>query len=80
MNSFLKYTLARFGLLVATFGLAWLAGLRGIWLYVLAFLGSGVISLLVLDSQRASMGGSVTNFFTRINDKIDANTRKEDID
>lgn len=80
MNSFLTYTLARLGLLVVTFGLAWLAGLRGIWLYALAFLGSGVISLLVLDNQRASMGGSVANFFTRINDKIDANTRKEDID
>lgn len=80
MNSFLTYTLARLGLLVLTFGLAWLSGLRGIWLYALAFLGSGVISLLVLDNQRESMGGSVTNFFKRINDKIDANTRKEDID
>lgn len=80
VNSFLSYTIARLGLLAVTFGLAWLSGLRGIWLYVLSFLGSGVIALLVLDNQRAAMGGSVTNIFKRISEKIDANTRKEDID
>jgi hypothetical protein len=80
VKHFLKYTIARIGLLALTFGVGYLAGLRGMWLYILAFLGSGVISLVVLDNQRTEMGGALGKFFTGINAKIDANTRKEDID
>jgi hypothetical protein len=80
VKHFLTYTFARFGLLALTFGIGYLAGLRGMWLYILAFLGSGIISLVVLDNQRTLMGGALGKYFSGINAKIDANTRKEDID
>lgn len=80
MKHFLTYTIARIGLLALTFGVAYLAGLRGMWLYILAFLGSGIVSFVVLDNQRTLMGGSLGKYFAGINAKIDANTRKEDLD
>ncbi len=80
MSAFLSYTLARLGLLVLALGLGYVAGLRGPLLLVLAFLGSGVISFFMLNKQRSNMGGKVAGFFTSINNRIDANTRKEDVD
>lgn len=80
MKPTLKYTLARIGLLVLALGVGYLVGLRGIVLIVAGFFGSSVISLFVLNSQRNAMGQSVGNYFQRLNDKIDANTSKEDND
>jgi hypothetical protein len=47
---------------------------------ILAFLGSGIISFFMLGKQRSSMGGKVAGYFQSINERIDANTRKEDVD
>lgn len=80
MIAVLTYTLARLALLAVVYGVGYLAGLRDLTLLVLAFLGSGLVSLVVLNHQRDALGSGVTNFFTRINDKIDASTRKEDVD
>lgn len=80
MNSFFTYTLARFGLLAATLVVGYIAGLRGLWLYVGAFIGSGALSLVLLDRQRNAMGNKVTGYFEKLNDKIDESARKEDID
>lgn len=80
MSAFLSYTLARLGLLVLALGLGYIAGLRGPLLLILAFLGSGVISFFMLNKQRSSMGGRVAGYFQSINERIDANTRKEDVD
>ena len=80
MNPFITYTLARLGLLALTLGVGYLFGLRGPILIILGFLGSGVISLVLLNSQRTQMGGRISGYFTRINQKIESNTRKEDLD
>jgi len=76
----LTYTLARIALLGVVFGLGYLAGLRDITLLVMAFLGSGLLSFVVLNRQRDAFGGRVAGYFSRINDRIEANTRKEDVD
>jgi len=76
----LTYTLARIALLAAVYGIGYLAGLRDITLLVMAFLGSGLLSFVVLNRQRDAFGGRVAGYFTRINERIDANTRKEDVD
>jgi hypothetical protein len=80
MKSTLNYTFARIGLLVVAYGLGYLAGLRSIILIIAAFLGSSLISFFVLNKQRNAMGQGVNNYFSRINDKIDASTKKEDVD
>jgi hypothetical protein len=76
----LIYTLARLALLAVVYGVGYLAGLRDLTLLVIAFLGSGLISLVVLNQQRNALGSGVTRYFSRINQKIEANTRKEDLD
>ncbi len=80
MNPILSYTLARLGLLILVGALGYVAGFRGVLLLIVSFLGSGLLSFFVLNRQRSQMGDKVGNFFTRINDRIDANTRKEDVD
>jgi hypothetical protein len=80
MASFLSYTLARLGLLALALGLGYVAGLRGPLLLVMAFLGSGVISFFLLNKQRSNLGGKIAGYFQGINERIDAKTRKEDVD
>lgn len=80
MNPFITYTLARLGLLALTLGIGYLFGLRGPLLIILGFLGSGLLSLVMLNNQRSQLGGRISGYFSRINQKIDANTRKEDFD
>ena len=80
MNPFISYTLARLGLLAVTLGIGYLFGLRGTLLIILGFLGSGLLSLVLLNSQRSQLGGRISGYFTGINQKLDANTRKEDFD
>jgi cytochrome c biogenesis protein CcdA len=80
MSAFLSYTLARLGLLALALGLGYVAGLRGPLLIVMAFLGSGIVSFFMLNKQRSHMGGKIAGYFQSINERIDANTRKEDVD
>ncbi len=80
MNPFISYTLARLGLLAVTLGIGYLFGLRGPLLIILGFLGSGLISLVLLNSQRSQLGGRISGYFSGINQRLDANTRKEDFD
>lgn len=80
MNPFITYTLARLGLLAITLGIGYLFGLRGPILIILSFLGSGLLSLVMLNSQRSQLGGRISGYFAKINQKLDANTRKEDLD
>jgi hypothetical protein len=72
--------LARLGLLAVTLGIGYLFGLRGPLLIILGFLGSGLISLVLLNSQRSQLGGRISGYFSGINQRLDANTRKEDFD
>ena len=80
MNPFISYTLARFGLLTVTLGIGYLFGLRGPLLIILSFLGSGLLSLVMLNNQRSQLGGRISGYFSRLNQKLEENTRKEDID
>ncbi len=80
MNPFISYTLARLGLLAITLGIGYLFGLRGPLLIILGFLGSGLLSLVLLNSQRSQLGGRISGYFSGINQRLDANTRKEDFD
>lgn len=74
----LSYTLGRIGLLVLTYALGYIAGVRDYALIILAFVGSAVLSYFVLGTQRSKLGDKVVGFAERINNKIDENTRKED--
>lgn len=80
MNPFITYTLARLGLLAITLGIGYLFSLRGPLLIILGFLGSGILSLVILNNQRSQLGGRISGYFAKINEKLDANTRKEDLD
>ena len=80
MNPFISYTLARLGLLAVTLGVGYLFGLRGPLLIILSFLGSGLFSLVLLNNQRSQLGGRISGYFSRLNQKLEENTRKEDID
>ena len=75
----LTYTGLRVLLLVAVWLILQLiTPLRG-WLSVaVALVISGLVSLFLLNRQRASMGLVVSSFFGGINARIDAATRAED--
>jgi uncharacterized protein YejL (UPF0352 family) len=78
VKPFISYTLARVALLAVTIGVLYAVGLRDLMLLILGFLVSGLISLIILNNQRSQLGSGIANFFTRLNAKIDANSRKED--
>lgn len=78
--AFIRYTTLRLAMLILVGAIAYLIGLRGLTLAVVAFLASGLISFFVLDRQRDQMGESIGGFFKSINARIDADTRKEDVD
>lgn len=80
MRPFIAYTFARLGLLTLTLGIGYLFGLRGPLLIILGFLGSGLLSLVLLNNQRSQLGGRISGYFSRINQKLENNTRKEDFD
>jgi hypothetical protein len=60
--------------------LTYALGLRGIVMWIVAFIGSGVASYFMLGKQRDEMGRSVESMLSAINDRIDQSSRKEDID
>lgn len=77
----LTYTGLRLLLLLAVWILIELVTpLRGVTSIVVALLASGVISLFLLNRQRASMSVVVGSFFRGINERIDAAARAEDDD
>lgn len=55
-----------------------LTPLRGLWAVALAIVASGLISLFLLNRQRAAMSSVVGGFFGRINARIDAASQSED--
>lgn len=80
-RSVLVYTLLRIGLfLLVWLTIELLTPVSGVWAFVVAILVSGVISLVLLDRQRNKAGLATEGFFHRINERIDASTRAEDVD
>ncbi len=80
MRAALFYTVLRFGLFIAAFGLLWVAGVRSILLLALAILISGVLSYFLLNNQRAAMSGAISRRLTDFRERLDAGTRAEDDD
>lgn len=80
MLAFIRYTTLRLAILLAVGVVAYFFGLRDVMLLIVAFLGSGILSFILLDRQRDALGESVGSVFTRINSRIEANTKSEDID
>ena len=80
MKPTLIYSLSRLGLLLGCLTLGYLANLRGITLLLVSFLGSGLLSFVLLSKQRLAMGERLSGSVSRISSKIDENTRKEDFD
>lgn len=80
MLAFIRYSTLRLAMLLAVGVVTYLLGLRGLMLAVVAFIVSGVLSLVLLNRQRDQLGQSVGSLFTRINARIDADSRKEDED
>jgi hypothetical protein len=75
------YTVLRLVLFLAVWAVLWfLTPLDALWSSVAAILISGAISVVVLDRQRGRVGVAAGGFFSRINARIDASTRSEDID
>jgi Protein of unknown function (DUF4229) len=76
-----SYTLLRFAL----FAIVWvvielLTPINGVWAIVAAILMSGAISVIALDRQRGAVGQAAAGFFGRINERIEASARAEDVD
>ncbi len=80
MLAFIRYSTLRLAVLLAVGFVLYLFGMRGVALAVVAFLASGVLSLVLLNRQRDQLGKSVGGLFSRINARIDADSRKEDED
>ena len=73
------YTAMRVGLFLGVWLLLQLlTPLRGLWAAALAIVLSGLISLFLLNRQRAAVSSVVGGFFGRINARIDAASRAED--
>ena len=80
MRATLVYTLARFLLFAVAFGLVYLAGARGLLLYGLALVISGIISLVVLSRLRDAMSGVITSRISGFRERLDVGSRAEDDD
>lgn len=77
----LLYTLLRLALFGVVWALVWiLTPLDGLWSAAAAILVSGALSLVLLDRQRGRVGQAAGRFFSRINERIEAAARAEDID
>jgi Protein of unknown function (DUF4229) len=75
------YTVLR----IALFAAVWLTielltPISGLLAIIAALLVSGAISLLVLDRQRGRAASVAAGFFGRINERIEASARAEDVD
>ena len=86
MKEFAVYTLLRLGLFLAT--LAIVVAIWGLftdavpvlWAAILAFLISGLASLLVLNRPREAFAAKVERGAAKVSDKIEAQRSKEDAD
>ncbi len=77
----LVYTLLRVALFAAVWAiLQFLTPIHGLLAVIAAILMSGAISLVLLDRPRGEVGTLAAGFFGRINARIDASSRAEDVD
>lgn len=72
------YTLARLGLFALCLALAWVAGLGGAVLLIVALLASGLLSWFVLRRPRLAMSGVVERRVSRVQRRIAERSAAED--
>ncbi len=70
---------------LAMFAGAWilietLTPIHGLFAAAFAIVISGAVSIIVLNGQRDAMSAALFGFFRRMNARIDASTRAEDLD
>jgi hypothetical protein len=74
------YTALRLLLLAVVAGVLYLLQARGIWLILLSFLISGVISGVALSRRREGAAYGITKAVKSVGSRIDASARAEDVD
>ena len=72
------YTAARAGLFALCLALAWVAGLDGLLLLVVALLASGMLSWFLLQRQRLAVGEVVADSVDRARGRLRERTLAED--
>lgn len=78
MGNVLAYTAARLALFLATAGVLFLFGARGMLLLGLAILISGLVSFVLLSRQRDAMSSAVASGVRTRRRKLDEARTKED--
>jgi Protein of unknown function (DUF4229) len=78
MRATFTYSLARILLFVATLGILYLVGARGLLLIAAALVISGIISFVVLSRQRDAMSGVIASRIGGFRHRLDEGTRAED--
>ncbi|MEU5993268.1 DUF4229 domain-containing protein [Spirillospora sp. NPDC047418] len=78
MSSVIFYTLARLAIFAATAGVLALVGARGFLLLLMALLISGVVSYVLLSSQRDRMSAAVARGYRGQRQKFRKSLTKED--
>lgn len=67
----LLYTLARTGLLVASLGVVYLVGARGILWIIIGFVISALLSYLLLGKLRDQISAGVGGHFDKLNEQVE---------
>ncbi|HEY2691569.1 MAG TPA: DUF4229 domain-containing protein [Streptosporangiaceae bacterium] len=78
MRATFTYSLARILLFVATLGILYLVGARGLLLIAAALVVSGIISFVALSRQRDAMSGAISSRIGGFRQRLDEGTRAED--
>lgn len=78
LPAIVTYTAKRLLVLGLVLAVCYLLGLRGLWLIVVALLGSGAISLLLLNKDRDRLSVAVFDWSKRLNSRMNAAAEKED--
>ena len=76
----MSYTLLRLVLFLAALILLYLVGARGLLLFGVALLASGLISFVALSRQRDAMAGALTGRVRGFRRRLDEGARAEDQD
>jgi hypothetical protein len=72
------YTLKRLLVLGVAVVICYLLGLRDLWLLVVSLLGSGAISLLLLNKDRDLASSAVFDWSKRFNQRLNSAAARED--
>ena len=78
MRATIAYTGARAVLFAVALGLIYLVGARGLLLFALALVVSGIASFVLLSKMRDAVSSSISGRIETVRSRIDEGTRAED--